>query len=167
MRKEKGPLQTLTHPSVRSSRPNWATSASRATFSFFNRHNPRLKCPVTYSKQKTARCSNRHKFGSSLSLRMYPLSKLEAGNFLTPVACLLYICKVLEETGGPLPASNVPIDRGAGSVGAGIANGFKDSSYISVQILFLKILAGVSLPGIFVSPHFCGRTACPHTEEAA
>ena len=83
---------------------------------------------------------------------------------------LLYICKVLEETGGLLPASNGMLDRGAGLVGARIGNGFKDSSYSSVQILFLKILAGVSLPGIFASSHpgnFCGRTARPHTEEAA
>jgi hypothetical protein len=91
-------------------------------------------------------------------------------NFLTGPTPLLYICKVLEETGGLLPASNGVLDRGAGLVGAGIGNGFKDSSYSSVQKMFLKILAGVSLPGIFAFAHpgnFCGRTACPHTEEAA
>lgn len=80
---------------------------------------------------------------------------------------MLYICKVLEETGGLLPASKGVLGRGAGLVGAGIGNGFKETFDLSDHIFVLRMFAGVSLPGNFAFAHDCGRTARPHTEEAA
>jgi hypothetical protein len=164
MRREERPPQTLAHPSP-------IAQSDRGTccgnYVNSNRHTSELKPLVTYSKQTAATRSNRHNFGGTLYPRAGSLCKEEGGNFLTLARPMLYISRVLEETGGPLPASYRLGYRGTGLVGAGIGNGFEDSSYSSVQILFLKIFAGVSLPGIFAFAHFCGRTARPHTEEAA
>jgi hypothetical protein len=171
MRKEEGRGQAIAHLCVRrAALASDPENDSCRNYLNSNRHTPQLYRLVTYSKQTAAAGSNRHKFGGTLFLRAYPLTHCVGGNFLTWAPPLLYICRVLEETGSLRLASYRRRSRGAGVVGAGIGNGFKDSSYSSVQKLSLKILAGVSLPGIFASPHpgnFCGRSARPHTEEAA
>jgi len=86
-----------------------------------------------------------------------PLSSIKRLNPLTSQHRLLYIRKVLEETGSPRAASNTSYRRGAGFVGAGFGHGFKDSSYISVQISLLGITAEVSQLGRFVlgKPFVC------------
>jgi len=86
---------------------------------------------------------------------------------LTPAARLLYISRVLEETGGPRAASNFRYRRGASFVGAGIGHGFEDSSNTIVQTLFREITAGVSLPGTFALADRSARTARPHKSEEA
>ena len=78
------------------------------------------------------------------------LSDSRGAKVLTRAPRLLYICKVLEETGSPRAASNTTYSRGAGLVGAGFGHGFEDSSYISVQMLFPEISAEVSRLGRFV-----------------
>lgn len=87
----------------------------------------------------------------------HPLQSIKRLNLLTSLHRLLYIRKVLEETGSPRAASNTSYRRGAGLVGAGFGHGFKDSSYISVQISLLGITAEVSQLGRFVlgKPFVC------------
>lgn len=167
MRMEEGAQQALAHHTVRAMR---ARGPSSGNYANSNRHKARLRSLVTYSKQKAAAGSNRHKFGGTLYPRAGSLSKENGGNFLTDLPPLLYICKVSEETGGPLPASYRLGYRGTGLVGAGIGNGFKETFDLSDHIFVLRMFAGVSLPGIFAFPQlgkYCGRTARPHTEEAA
>jgi hypothetical protein len=152
-----------------------------------NRYNPKLKPHVTPTKQRSAPPSNRYKSrpnegrdpeatyreGSAvcfhrpsegtavlrptLSESFHPLRSIKRLNVLTSPYRLLYICKVLEETGSPRAASNTWYSRGAGLVGAGFGHGFKDSSYISVQISLLGITAEVSQLGRFVlgKPFVC------------
>jgi hypothetical protein len=145
-----------------------------------NRYNPKLKPCVTHTKQRSAPLSNRYKLrpdegrnpeagsseGSAVlppthSESFHPLSSIKRLNLLTPAHRLLYICKVLEETGSPRAASNTWYRRGAGLVGAGFGHGFKDSSYTSVQISLLGITAEVSQLGRFVLGNPFVRVAQP------
>jgi hypothetical protein len=150
----------------RLSLPQVTGHGSRFT-AFSNRHIPLLEFAVTYSKQRTGPTSNRHTFGGTLFPIAYPLSKAKGANLLTPGHPLLYICKVLEETGYPRAASNYRYCRGAGLVGAGIGNRFQDSFFTIVQKLFLRISAEVSRLGRFVlgTPSFCAARP-PEGEEA-
>ena len=144
MREEQGPLQDLTHASAA------ADCISRLSCSISNRHISELKPVVTYSKQSTATLSNRHKFEGTLPVSTQLPSRISGAILLTPLCHLLYICKVLEETSGPRTASNRRIPKSRGSVGAGFAHGFKDSSITSVQMHFLRNRAGVSRHGRFL-----------------
>jgi hypothetical protein len=161
MPRERGPLQALAHPSA------LADKISRRIHRISTRHIPLVEFCVTYSKHRYLLFSTRHTLGSMVSARPCPLLKMKGANLLTPVRHLLYIWKVLEETGGPRAASNNTYCRGAGLVGAGIGHRFKDSFFTTVQKLSLKIFAGVSLPGTFAFTDNSVRTARPHTSEEA
>lgn len=155
MREEQGPLQDLTHASAT------ADCISRLSRSISNRHTSGLKPVVTYSKQSSATLSNRHKFEGTLCASTQLPSRIEGAILLTPLCHLLYICRVLEETSGPRAASNRRSRKRRGSVGAGFAHGFEDSSITSVQMHFLRNRAGVSRHGRFLLGKWSLCTARP------